>query len=128
MRIPPSVLLPEYTANKTYRIASVITVFDGPTDVEIRATFHQAGVSYRSGIEEGDHFPNSEIPFEDGNEFKLNTKECPTCRQEMDYDVEILFTGKCAVCFTENTQCSLVCSSGCDSHGLCDMCFKHYKQ
>lgn len=125
---PPNFLLPEYTSKKTYPCASVITLYKGRTYVEIQATFDPGEVSDRSRIEEGDHFSNSEIPFEDGNEFELNTKECPTCRQEMDYDVEFLFTGKCAVCFTENTQCSLVCSSGCDSHGLCDMCFKRYKQ
>ena len=125
---PPNFLLPEHTSKTSYRCVFVSTIFRGATEAEFRATFLPTGEADRSGGEEDDHFPNSENIIEVEKEIELDKDKCPTCRGRIDYDVEVLFTGKCAICFTENTQCSLVCSLGCDSHGLCDMCFKHYEQ
>ena len=125
---PPNFLLPEYTSNKTYRCATVSTIFRGPTEVEFRATFLSAREADRSGVEEEDNFPNSEniIAFEP--EFVLNKDKCPVCRGRMDCDVELIFIGNCAMCFEKDIKCSLICSSKNSEHGLCGECFEHYKQ
>ena len=113
---------------KNYQCASISTIFRGATEVEFRATFLPAGEADRSGVEEEDYIQNSENVIEVEKEFVLDKDKCPACRGRMDCDVEWIFTGKCAICYTEDIQCSLVCSSNNYEHGLCDECLKHYKQ
>ena len=127
---PPNFLLPEHTSKKTYRCASVSTIFRGATEVEFRATFLPAGEADRSGVEEEDYIQNSENVIEVEQEFVLDKDKCtcPVCRGRMDCDVEWIFIGKCAICFETDIQCSLICSSNNYEHGLCGECLEHYKQ
>ena len=64
---------------------------------------------------------------DDGDNITINASRCPVCRGPMDYDLLLMCTANCAVCFRQQVPCIVACSSMHSGHALCtEHCFRVY--
>ena len=94
-------LLPVVTTAQIYPAFPVEIRFVGESQVEIRVTID----------------PIEEAPIEE--EYKLDTRKCPSCRGKMDFDLAVSCIADCAVCLNRQVECFISCVTMNDSHALC---------
>lgn len=125
----PELLIVQEGAGKRHLSLRLGIRFSGPESVEF---------SFEAPIpaapQDSNNLPNSDELETDHDqsdgvqeEFELDTSKCPLCCSQMDYEVVMECEATCVVCYRENVQCIVSCTTYHNQHGMCkESCYLRY--